>query len=171
MSGTFSTALAVLLASVRGQLLVTPTGWPTTAREYVVPGQLAWDECECGLLGIEWLSAPFSHVFPNPSPPTSDGCKPYLALQVQVTVLRCAPSPGTHGEAPSPSALSAAAIVNLDDLEALLRGTAAAVRFLEENNDILNFSLSAPTPTGPQGGCVGVTQQLFLGFRNTWGPC
>lgn len=171
MSGTFAPALQVLLTSVRGQLLATPTGWPTDAREYVVPGQLAWDECQCGLLAIEWLSAPYSSAFPNPSPPTSSGCKPLLALQVRVTVLRCASSPGTHGEAPSPSALSSAAIVNLDDLEAMLRGTADAVRFLEDQNDILNYSLSAPVPAGPQGGCVGVTQELWLGFTNKWGPC
>lgn len=171
MSGTFTTALQVLLASVRGQLLATPTGWPADAREYVVPGTLAWDECQCGLLAVEWLSAPYSRAFPNPSPATSDGCKPYLALQIQVTVLRCAPNPGTHGEAPSQSALSAAAVINLDDLEALLAGTASAVKSLEDANLILNYSLSGPVPAGPQGGCVGVTQQVWLGFSNRWGPC
>jgi len=171
VSGTFNLALQALLVSVRGQLSVTPSGWPVNAREYVVPGTLAWDECQCGLLAIEWLSAPFSTAFPNPSPPTSDGCKPYLALQVQVTILRCAPNPGPHGEAPSVSDLSAAAVTNLDDLEAMLLGTGSAVRVLEENNAILNYSLGAPTPTGPQGGCVGVTQQVWLGFANRWGPC
>lgn len=171
MSGTFFPALQVLLASVRGALTATPTGWPVNAREYVVPGQLAWDDCECGLLAIEWLSAPYSQAFPNPSPPTANGCKPYLALQIQVTILRCAPSPGIHGEAPSPSELSAAAETNLDDLEAMLVGTASAVRTLDETNVILNYSLSAPTPAGPLGACVGVTQQLYLGFSNRWGPC
>jgi len=171
MSGTFYPALQVLLAGVRMSLAVTPAGWPTTAREYVVPGQLAWDECECGLLGIEWLSAPFSQAFPNPSPATDDGCKPYLALQVQVTALRCAPSPGAHGEAPEPTALSDAAQVNLDDLEAMLSGVASSVKFMIDNNMILNYQLLAPTPTGPEGGCVGVTQQLYLGFSNRWGPC
>lgn len=171
MSGTFYPALQVLLAGVRMQLLATPTGWPAEAREYVVPGQLAWDECECGLLGIEWLSAPFSQAFPNPSPPTDDGCRPYLALQVQVTVLRCAPNPGTHGEAPTPTALSDAAQTNLNDLEALLEGVASSVKFMLASNMILNYSLQAPTPAGPQGSCVGVTQQLYLGFNNRWGPC
>ena len=171
MSGTFAPALQVLLTSVRGQLSATPTGWPVDAREYIVPGALAWDECQCGLLAIEWLSAPYTAAFPNPSPPTSNRCKPLLALQVRVTILRCAPNPGTHGEAPSPSALSSAAVVNLDDLEAILRGTADAVKFLDDHNDILDYSLSAPVPAGPQGGCVGVTQELFLGFANKWGPC
>lgn len=171
MSGTFYPALQVLLSSVRIALNATPSGWPVGAREYVVPGQLAWDECECGLLGIEWISAPFSRAFPTPSPPTDDGCRPYLALQVQVSVLRCAPNPGSHGEAPSPSALSDAAQTNLDDLEAMLSGVATAVKFMIDNNMILNFSLSAPVPAGPAGSCVGVTQQLFLGFANRWGPC
>lgn len=171
MSGTFSVALQAILTSVRGQLRVTPTGWPDSAREYVVPGQLAWDECECGLLAIEWLSAPYSFGLPNTRQALADGCKPLLALQIQVTVLRCAPSPGTHGEPPSPEALAAAAETNLDDLEAVLIGTATAVKTLEETNVIVQYALNAPTPAGPEGGCVGVVQQLFIGFPNRWGPC
>jgi hypothetical protein len=171
VSGTFTLALQAILTSVRTQLLVTPTGWPTTAREYIVPGQLAWDECECGLLAIEWLSAPYTSAFPNVRQALADGCKPMLALQVQVTVLRCAPSPGIHGEAPSPSDLMSAAITNLDDLEAVLTGTSQAVKTLEESNAILQYALSAPNPQGPEGGCVGVQQQLFLGYANRWGPC
>lgn len=171
MSGTFNLALQAILLSVRGQLLVTPTGWPLTAREYVVPGTLAWDECECGLLAIEWLSAPYTSAFPNPRQALADGCKPLLALQIQVTALRCAPSPGPHGEAPSVTDLAAAAVTNLDDLEAMLIGTATAVRTLEETGTILQYALSAPTPAGPEGGCVGVSQQLYLGFANRWGPC
>jgi hypothetical protein len=171
VSGTFTLALQAILTSVRGQLSVTPTGWPSDAREYIVPGQLVWDECECGLLAIEWLSAQYSSGLPNTRQALADGCKPLLALQVQVTVLRCAPSPGTHGESPTPEALAAAAVVNLDDLEALLTGTATAVKTLEETNVILQYALNAPTPAGPEGGCVGVTQQLYIGFTNRWGPC
>lgn len=171
MSGTFTTALQAILTSVRGQLLVTPTGWPSGAREYVVPGQLAWDDCDCGLLAIEWLSASYTAAFPNQRQAMADGCKPYLALQIQVTALRCAPSSGTHGEPPSAAALSDAATTNLNDLEAVLIGTATAVKTLEETNAILQYALAGPTPAGPQGGCVGVTQQLWLGFANRWGPC
>jgi hypothetical protein len=171
VSGTFYPALQVILASVHTTLSATPTGWPVGAREYIVPGALAWDECECGLLAIEWLSAPYSQAFPNPSPPTSDGCRPYLALQLQVTSLRCAPNPGPHGEAPSAEALSDAAQTNLNDLEAMLTGVSSAVKFLDDNYMILNYSLSAPQPAGPAGGCVGITQQLYLGFSNRWGAC
>lgn len=171
MSGTFTLALNAVLASVLGKLSATPTGWPDTARNYIVPGALAWDECECGLLAIEWQTANYTAVFPNPRPVLADGCKPYLALQVLVTALRCAPNPGDRGEAPSPSALGAAAIVNLDDLEAVLAGTAEAASTLEDNNIILQYSLGQVAPAGPQGGCVGVTQTIHLGFANRWGPC
>lgn len=171
MSGTFTLALQAILTSVRTQLHATPTGWPDGAREYIVPGQLAWDECECGLLAIEWQSALYTSVFPNVRQAMADGCKPMLVLQTQVTVLRCAPSPGTRGEAPSPSQLSAAAETNLDDLEAVLRGTSQAVQILEDGNVILQYALSSVGPAGPEGGCVGVTQQIYLGFANRWGPC
>lgn len=171
MSGTFTLALEAVLASVRGKLSVTPTGWPETARNSIVPGALAWDNCECGLLAIEWQTANYTAAFPNPRPVLADGCKPYLALQLLVTVLRCAPNPGQQGEAPSPEALTAATIVQLDDVEALLSGTAEAASTLEDNNVILQYSLGAVTPVGPQGGCVGVTQQMHLGFANRWGPC
>jgi hypothetical protein len=123
------------------------------------------------LLAIEWQSAPYVASFPNPSTKIADGCKPLLALQIQVTVLRCAPNPGANGESPSPTDIAAAAETNLDDLEALLRGTAQVVATLEDTNVIQQYGLAAPTPTGPNGGCVGVTQQVWLGFSNRWGPC
>ena len=171
MSGTFTLALEAVLASVLGKLSVTPTGWPTTARNYIVPGQLAWDNCECGLLAIEWQTANYTGVFPTPRQALADGCKPYLALQILVTALRCAPNPSVTGEPPTPEALGAAAIVQLDDLEAMLTGTAEAVSTLETNNVILQYALGPVNPAGPEGGCVGVTQQVFLGFSNRWGPC
>jgi len=171
VNGTFQAALQVILDSVNTTLSATPTGWPTGARNYVVPGALAWDECECGLLAIEWLSAPYTGVFPNPRQTLSDGCKPLLALQTKLTVLRCAPNPGPHGEAPSSDALIAAAATNLDDLEAVLRGVSIGCRALLDNNVILEFAMDAPNPAGPEGGCVGITQQIYLGFANRWGPC
>jgi hypothetical protein len=171
VSGTFAPALKVVLASVLGQLAVTPSGWPVNARNYVVPGLLAWDECECGLLAVEWQTASYTGIFPNPTQPLADGCKPFLALQLQVTALRCAPNPGPNGSAPAPAALQDAADVNLDDLEAVLTGTSKGVELLYNTNTILQYALGTAQPTGPQGGCVGVTQQLFLGFSNKWGPC
>lgn len=171
MSGMFTLALEAVLASVHGKLTVTPTGWPASARSYLVPGQLAWDNCECGLLAIEWQNVSYTAVFPTPRQPLADGCKPYLALQLLVTVLRCAPSPDESGNPPTPEALHAAAIVNLDDVEAVMSGTAQAVATLEDNNVILQYALGGANPAGPQGGCVGVTQQIFLGFANRLGPC
>jgi len=171
VSGTFTLALEAILASVRGKLTQTPSGWPVSAQSYLVPGQLAWDNCECGLLAIEWQSASYTAVFPTPHQQLADGCKPYLALQLLVTVLRCAPSPNVNGDAPSPQSLQDAAIVNLDDIEALLMGTAQAVQTLDDSNMILQYALGSVNPAGPQGGCVGVTQQIFLGFANRWGPC
>jgi hypothetical protein len=171
MSGTFTLALEAILASVHGKLSVTPTGWPSNARRYIVPGQLAWDSCECGLLAIEWQNVSYTGAFPNPRQALADGCRPYLALQLLVTVLRCAPNPGPHGEPPSPEDINAAAIINLDDMEAVLSGTSQAVSALENSNIILQYALAGVNPAGPNGGCVGVTQQIFLGFANRWGPC
>jgi hypothetical protein len=171
VSGTFTLALEAVLASVRGKLTATPTGWPSSARSYLVPGALAWDDCQCGLLAIEWQTANYTAVFPNPRPILADGCKPYLALQLLVTVLRCAPNPNDRGEPPTAEALHDAAIVNLDDVEAVLLGTSEATSTLESNHVILEYSLGQVAPAGPQGGCVGVTQQIYLGFANRWGPC
>lgn len=169
MSGLFSPALEVVLDTVRGQLSATTSGWPAEARSYLVPGQLAWDECECGLLAIEWLAIPYSGAFPTPRQLLADGCRPYLALQARVTALRCAPMPPQNGSAPSPEALQAAAIVNLDDAEAVFAGTNIACRALVDNDVVLNFAISAVIPAGPQGGCVGVSQEFYLGFPNRWG--
>lgn len=171
MSGTFQTAILSVQSAVLGALTATPTGWDAKSRNEIVPGELAWDECECGLFAIQWQSISYTQAFPNPTQRLSDGCRPFVALALQLTVLRCAPNPGTHGEAPSADALTAATWVQLDDAEALLTGTSAAGKVLDDANQILQYALAAVTPLGPQGGCVGVTQQMFLGFANRWGSC
>lgn len=170
MSGLYDAATLVI-ERVHTQLSATPSGWPGNARVYPVPGQLAWDECQCGLLAVEMQPAFFTQSFPNPSPQREDGCRPFLALPLLITVLRCAPVIEKGETSPKPSSLDLGASVMYDDVEALLRGTASAAHELYEDYAVLAYSLNNVTPVGPQGGCVGITQQIILGFNNRWSIC
>jgi hypothetical protein len=169
---TLYTVAATILARVQAELEASPSGWPSTARNCVVPGLLAWDECDCGLLAVEFNSMGYANSFPSISQIASiDNCFPYAVTTYTVTALRCAPSMGKNGEPPTCAALDAAAQTFYDDVECMLRGTSKAVMALDAALTINASALGTVLPAGPQGGCVGVTQQVTVGFPNRWSPC
>jgi PKD repeat protein len=165
------TAAAALLTYVKAQLDVTAAGWPINARECVVPGQLAWDECECGLLAVEWLGNVFSNALPAPRPETEDGCNSMLGMTFRVSAIRCAPPIEEGAVAPTCAALDAGAQTQFIDSLAVTRGVAFAAKALEDMNTVLAYSFGGATPTGPQGRCVGVTIDVTFGVVNSVGAC
>jgi PKD repeat protein len=162
---------AALLAYVKAQLAATAAGWPSDARNCVVPGQLAWDECECGLLAVEWIGNIFTNALPASVQETDDGCNSMVGINLRVTALRCAPQPVQPAIAPTCTALDASAQTQFIDSLAMTRGVAFAVKALEDTNVILTYSFGGASPTGPQGGCVGVTIDVTLGVVNNVGAC
>lgn len=162
---------SILLSFARTALAATPAGVPENARVCVVPGQLAWDDCECGLIAVEFNGSAFSSNFFSPQPVTSDGCRSYATFTYTTTVLRCVP--GTQGAAHPPTCeqLDAAAQTFYDDGLALMDGMSAALIAMAEANVILEYGMNGLVPTGPQGNCVGQTQQVTVALSNRWGKC
>ena len=160
-----------LLTYVKAQLAVTSAGWPDTARNCVVPGQLAWDECECGLLAVEWLGNTFTNAPPTPVQETNDGCSAMVGMNFRVTAVRCAPQPANGAVAPTCEALDAAAQVQFIDSLAVTRGVALASKALDDANAVLAFSFGGASTTGPQGRCVGVTMDVTFATVNNVGAC
>lgn len=165
------TCAAALMTYVRAQLAATTAGWSADARECVVPGQLAWDECECGLLAVEWLGNIFSNTLPTPRQELNDGCNSMVGMTFRVTALRCAPGPIAPAVAPTCEALNAAAQTQFVDSFAVTRGVAFAAKALEDSNTVLAYTFGGATPTGPQGRCVGVTIDVTFGVVNNVGAC
>jgi hypothetical protein len=163
--------VAALITCVRDALAATAAGAPDRVCD--VPGQLAWDACDCGVLAVTVTRMYPSVSFPQaaagaalvgPCPP------PYEATDLTVTVLRCAPSMDGYGNPPSCDLLDAATLTWTRDLDATRRALACCLVDLRDADTIVDFMLGESTPAGPEGGCVGVDTHLTVGLVNCLCP-
>jgi hypothetical protein len=156
-------AAAAVLACAAAALANTPAGPPT--RACVVPGVLAFDACECGLLAVEMGRLYPSRTFPadaSQDPALLNCPTPYEAADLTVTVLRCAPMPDGSGAAPSCDRLHAAAGDWWADVAALRAALACCLPQLVDDQVVLGFVLRPAQPVGPQGGCIGWAQPITV---------
>jgi len=167
----FNQVASLLLAQVQVQLAATTAGVAADARVCLVPGQLAWDNCECGLIAVELVGTGFSRGGQDSSVETEDGCNGLATATYRVTVLRCAPGVGAAGSAPTCAELDAAAKIFYDDVDALLRGVSIAMRDMYDTDIIKTYWFNGTSPTGPDGRCVGSTEEVTVGVTNTYGAC
>jgi hypothetical protein len=161
---------AALLAETLTQL--TAAGAEAPTRSCVVPGELAWDECDCGLLAVRWTGLAYGPSVTSNVPDTDVNCgQPYVNLSFNVVLLRCSPGPQSSGKAPTCAQLSAAAAILHRDVFALEIAMANTVVALQAANTISDWALNGQAPVGPQGLCVGTSYNLVVAIKNTWRPC
>jgi hypothetical protein len=137
------------------------------SRYGVVPGAIAWDECDCGMLAVSVGPVYFSESFPSPQEePVGSGCNaPYEVGTITVQVIRCAPQPQGQSLSPSTDALDATAQVVAADFHETLQAVSVALCALEDAGSIYDYLVDQMTPQGPEGGCVGgeLTVRVSLG--------
>lgn len=162
-------ALDATAAEVEGQ-----PGCPD-CRSCVVAGTPAWDGCDDPCSETEaggQLSVNVARIYPTTNFPTEDrevrgirGCTPppITAVELVVTLLRCAPTLTEQGCPPSCEDLAASArAVHVDAVTiynamlCCLPGTAPNRRRGRK------FVLGASRIIGPEGGCVGVEQRVTV---------
>lgn len=127
------------------------------ARHGVVPGAIAWDACDCGLLAVSLNQVYLSDVFPDPISSLS-GIRCDAAYEVGeyvLQILRCAPQPQGENLAPTVAELDASAQETLRDLYELLRSISVELCQLEGAGSILSHVLRPATAQGPSGACTG----------------
>jgi hypothetical protein len=133
-------------------------------RSCVVPGAIAWDECDCGQLSVSIVQTWPSRSFPGDpasGSQTQDACGvPYLVAQLTVQVARCAPNPDGSGSV-SCQALERGAQVVAEDGMAIREAAFCALQFLKDRDD--DFIVRGQTVIGPEGGCMGVEQSVIVG--------
>lgn len=134
----------------------------------LVPGDIAWDECDCGLLAQSITQTFPSDTFPTPaSDRANTACGPQLhVVTVQVSITRCAPNVSDNGTTPSCDALRDAAVTLECDRQALRQGVRCYLHTLRETYQIAEYSVGTVTTQGPQGGCVGVELIYQFAVRN-----
>lgn len=129
----------------------------TPARHGVVPGAIAWDECDCGLLAVSVGQIYLTESFPDPAlRRIGNACDaPWEAAEIIVQIVRCAPNPDDPLTAPTTAELDASAREVLTDAYEMMSALSIKLCEMNEAREIADFILRPLNPQGPSGGCVG----------------
>lgn len=144
------TVASRLEQAIYAELSVTPD------RHGVVPGAIAWDACDCGLLAVSVGQIYPTEQFPNPAlVRVGGGCDaPWEAAEIIMQVVRCVP---THdGEKPpTTAALDTSAREILTDAYEMMLAVSTTLCQMNKDREISDFVMRANTPQGPSGACGG----------------
>lgn len=133
------------------------------ARSGVVPGAIAWDECDCGILAVSVAQVFLTESFPDQlGRPVGNCDAPYEVGEYVIQVVRCAPNPEDQLSAPTVSELDASAQEVLRDAYEMLKGASVELCEMNSARDISNFLLRPLTAQGPSGACVGNELRAFV---------
>lgn len=144
-------------------------------RKGVVPGDIAWDDCQCGQLVISENRRFPSRNFPlEEVDHTADCGEPWLIIEYTLSLTRCVAGPAQNKLSPAIADLSASALQLSEDMTktrtAVLCCLAALYdEFNPANSRIDAFELGAQTTVGPEGGCVGHELLLWVGWTQDCG--
>lgn len=150
--GRWYTVGTHLVTAVRDGLSSKP------GRAGQVPGEIAWDSCDCGgMLAVALSRLYLADVFPEETETSTGVCQPpYEVGQFTVAVVRCAPNPDGVEAAPPADELDTAAGLLLQDATEMLDALASRLCALKEDDEVLDYLVTPVEPVGPEGGCVGV---------------
>ncbi|GAA3852534.1 hypothetical protein GCM10023084_03460 [Streptomyces lacrimifluminis] len=125
-------------------------------RHGVVPGAIAWDACDCGLLAVSVGQTYPTEQFPNPALVRVGGCDaPWEAAEIIMQVVRCTPTHDDQGNPPTTAALDTSAQEILRDAYQMMRAVSTTLCQMNKDREISDFVMRANTPQGPSGACGG----------------
>lgn len=140
----------------------------SVARAGQVPGEIAWDDCNCdGVLAVTTPRVFLSEDFPNEAEGTV-GVKctaPYQVGEFTVSVIRCAPQPDGQDLAPPADDLDSAAGLLLQDVAETMDAVSVLLCQLKDNDDISDYLITPAESAGPEGACVGFTLRVLVSLE------
>lgn len=133
-------------------------------RNSVVPGAIAWDECDCGLLAVSVARIFLTETFPDElSRRIGNACDaPWEVGEIVIQVVRCAPNPDDPLTAPTTTELDASAQEVLRDAYEMLYAVSVKLCEMNQAREISDFMLRPLTAQGPGGGCVGNELRAYV---------
>jgi len=157
---------SILVTGVNAELATTEGG--PVDRACVVPGDIAWDECNCGLLAVTARRFFLSDNFPETSLGVglirSSPCDlPWLVAELLVQVIRCAPTSHDDGSPPTCLALGTAARILLEDAYVTLTTVVSILCGMTDADEIIDYVIGEQVTRGPEGDCVGTELNVFVG--------
>lgn len=152
-------------------------GRPVCRACLAVPGQIAWDQCDCdcGGAGSGQLALTVPNMYPSRTFPidgSTDGNQdvscalPWLVFAVTVELTRCVPSITAEGNPPPCDDLSAAAADWWTDVITVRKALGCCLKAMLANRTIVKFALGGSVAKGPEGGCAGSETSLLVGIPN-----
>lgn len=149
--------------TLKQQLALDLAGSPggTPDRAVVMPVSIPWDACECGMLAIavgsQWITETFpANMGDVTTTGSTAGCHAgFLAANVVVQIIRCAPQPVDNELFPPIDELEASALEVLADGWIVLNETECLLAALKDSEKIVDYLIRGQTFEGPEGGCVG----------------
>jgi hypothetical protein len=128
----------------------------------LVPGNIAWDSCECGQFAQTIQDDYPTLVFPADASEEVigvGGCNSRpLVYTVLASLTRCVPgmTNTTPPRPPSCAKLREAAMIMQADAFALRKGVECCLSALQDNYTIMKYVVGRVTRVGPEGNCAGV---------------
>lgn len=135
----------------------------------LVPGEIAWDECQCGQFAQTITQSVPSENFPIAATDRrTNACGPqHLVFSATASLTRCVPGVDSRtGKPPDCAALLRAARILEEDRQALRLGVTCCLFALRKAYVITDFTVGTAVSVGPQGQCVGVELTYQFGIRN-----
>lgn len=161
----FFDVASILVSGINAALAGTLGGQPN--RACVVPGAIAWDQCDCGQLAISTSRWFYSENFPVETGPGTQGTPcmmPYLVGEFTVQLVRCMPSPQGRDLFVPCGELTSAARILIEDAYVVLETTRQLLCELRSDDVIIDFTFSEQTTVGPEGGCGGTELKVLVGI-------
>lgn len=133
-------------------------------RKGVVPGEIPWDECDCGMLAVSVGQVYLTDDFPEPvTTVIGSGCNAaWEGGEIVFQAIRCAPSPEGQALAPTEAALDTAAQILAADAYEMLTLVTAKLCQMKAADQIIEFVAGTVDPKGPEGGCVGAELRVLV---------
>jgi hypothetical protein len=167
-------------------LIVGPTKWYQVAaglrdavyaglstvpsRYGVVPGAIAWDAGDCGLLAVSVAQVLPSNDFPVQETISLGNCTPALEVaEIVIQVIRCAPGIGEASDqlgalAPPTDDLDSSAQLIATDAHELMVSALSYLNGLRLDSSVYDYVTGGATVMGPEGGVVGNEMRVQVGL-------
>lgn len=123
----------------------------------LVPGDIAWDSCDCGQLAQTVTSVSPSSAFPTVSADTPQTpCGPnQMIVNVTLSLVRCVTGVDENGNPPPCDVLLAEAVRLERDRFIARRAVRCYLQELYDALRLTGFSVGTSTSVGPEGLCGG----------------
>lgn len=168
---TYSLDIASIIVTGAGQAVVddlVDNGYPVDRNCLLVPGAIAWDNCDCGQLAQTITTVTPSSNFPNAAADNAEmPCGPnQVIVNVTLSLVRCVTGPSDNGDPPRCVDLLGDALQIERDRFLTRRALRCYLKSLFDTYLITGFTLPASTTVGPEGMCAGIQQTYSFGLAN-----